>query len=305
MRRLALSTLLMAALLAVSAAGPAAAKGQGKGLDERAEALVSAQLRSVELHGTHCRVRPTFSPSRLADVPVGPQVSAALGVFRRPATADERAAAEAWVGRRTPFGGVLPHDGVRLITASDGTVVTLTTFVDVPRPGLTRAAYDRCHKIVDRRLKARARQGNRVARRAVRLHAERTRTERPPATAPVTEVLFVGVGNGGGGGPFDPAEFADEGNATFSGPADARHGGSLHVALVVPDGVVSVRATFPAVSPRGAHRKPVHYPSAVTVEAPVTDNVAAFTAPRGVDDFGSATFTWLAADGSVMHTVGG
>ena len=73
---------------------------------------------------------------------------------------------------------------------------------------------------------------------------------------------------------------------------------------LVPDGVASVKLYFPRVIDRGKDLKPTVFPSAVTVTAPIKDNVLDVKIPgRDVFDAIPARTTWLDATGKVMRVI--
>jgi hypothetical protein len=69
---------------------------------------------------------------------------------------------------------------------------------------------------------------------------------------------------------------------------------------LVPDGVASVTAYYPAQGPEQGF---THRIAAATAHARVTNNLAIWAMPHEAGDIFPATITWNAPDGGVLRTV--
>jgi hypothetical protein len=313
--------LLAIAVLAagLSAAAIAAAADEPPGHDDRAarrleqqaiDLINRADRRVVAAHPS-CRVRFSHERVRIADGGAGPQVASVLGVFRRPATAEERAFVTQRpggpLGASLVGGGALGRDAVRLVRSPSGRSVALMALTDVPPRGPSRATFDRCQALVTaelRRLAPTVRPA--VAAKAQRIERQIRRTQRPPAVqAPGEGLAFFerapdGRSGGGGGGPFDPASFVKHG----TGISTFARGVGTRVTLVVPDGVATIDATFPRVVSRGPNRAPRRFASTIRRIFTVHDNVVFATVSRP-PEFAFPRMVWRAADGTVVRRVPG
>jgi hypothetical protein len=280
-------------------------------LEQQAIDLIGRANRRVVATHPSCRPRFTRGRPRVVEGGAGPEVASVLGVFRRPATADEQAfAAQVATGRDGAVallgGGSYGRDAVRLVTAPSGRSVALIAMTGVPPSGPSRAVFDRCHALVTselRRLAPTVRPA--VAAKAQRLERQLRRTERPPAVQRPGEGLVVidrlpdGRTSGAGGtAPFSAARFAARGTASST---DVR-GIGARLTLVVPDGVATIDATFPRVVSRGPIRARRRFPSTVRRTFTVRDNVAFATVPRPAED-AFPRMVWRAADGTVVRRV--
>jgi hypothetical protein len=278
--------------------------------------LINRAMRHTTAVRRSCR--PVFPQERAAivDGGAGPQVAALLGVFRRAPTAADQAASEALVAHppRNPFFAEVPRDAIRVVTAADGSQVTLVAATKLRAVGLDPATHARCdaatrHELVRISLRARPI----VRRTALREFDELSRRQRAAAPAPATEGLEVRMGHGSGGGPFEPAQFLAQpvrfGTGRSAGPPavskrrGSRSVGSNHLILVLPDGVARVTMVLPRYSSRGPHRAPVDHRRVLRRSARVVDNVASLRiAGRGIEDMFGATTLEYGPDGALVRT---
>jgi hypothetical protein len=268
---------------------------------QAAELINRASTRTIKLRSS---CRPSFprGHATIVDGGAGPQVSALLGVFRRAPTAADQAASAALLARSpgNPFFAEVPRDGVRVVTAGDGTRVTLVAATKLRAVGLTPAKRASC-ELVTRRELVRIAAGARpvIGRAALRVFDASARRERAAAPAPETEGLEVRAGHGSGGAGFSTEQFVDQ-PVRFGTISRKR----AHLILVVLDGVARVELRFPRYSSRGPYRAPVDHGRAVRVAARVVDNVASvLVSGRGIEGVFGATVVEYAADGTVVRTV--
>ena len=271
-------------------------------IDAQAFRLINrASSRTIKLRSS-CRPRFPRGRATIVDGGAGPQVTALLGVFRRAPTAADRAASARLVARppRNPFFAEVPRDGVRVVTAGDGTRVTLVAATKLRPPWLTPAKRASCQAVTRRELVRIAAGARAVIRRAaLREFDALTRREQAAAPTPETEGLEVRAGHGAGGGAFTTEQFVDQ--PVRLGSISRRR---AHLILVVPDGVARVELRFPRYSSRGPHRAPIDHGRALRGAARVVDNVASvMVAGRGLAGALDATVVEYAADGTVVRTV--
>jgi hypothetical protein len=312
-----LSVAVLAAGLSAGAIAAAADEPPGhddpaaRRLERQAIGLVNRANRRVLAGHPSCRVRFSHERIRIVDGGAGPQVASVLGVFRRPATAEERAFVTQSPGGPTGAslvgGGALGRDAVRLVRSSSGRTVALMALTDVPPRGPSRATFDRCHALVTaelRRLAPTVRAA--VAAKAQRIERRIRRIERPPAVQPPGEGLAFferapdGRSGGGGGGGFDAAAFVKRG----TGISTFARGIGTRLTLVVPDGVATIDATYPRLVSLGPNRAPRRFPSTIRRTYAVHDNVVFATVSRP-PEFAFPRMVWRAADGTVVRRVPG
>lgn len=268
---------------------------EARRVEREATALINRALRRVDAREA-CRRRRTtaMAPTRLVPGPAGPQVSALLGVFRRPSTRMDRAAAER-LGRRSfgPFAAV-PRDGVRVIRAPDGTRLTLVAGIRMRTYGPDPATAARCRAAVRRELIELAASAPRdVAKEALEIHAAELRQGTPPR--PDDEGLSIRAGSGAGGGQFDRAHL-------IAHPVRLSIGS--RIVLILPDGVARVELSYPRFASRGPYRDPVDYGRPLRVSAPVRDNVASLRVRgRATADLFTVAVIERAADGRIVRRV--
>jgi hypothetical protein len=258
----------------------------------------------------HAGCRPHGGEGRPKIVPgsAGPQVASVLGVFRRPATAEEQAAAERLVtGKLATFpfagGAHLPRDGVRIVRGPGRRAVELIALTHV-RAEPTRAAFDRCQKLIRERVAALADSVSRAVLAEARRQLQAIRREqRPPARSEPVEALATTEAAPDGQSeshnataPFVAAEFAGFGSMSETSPK------SVHLTLIVPDGVATVEAVYPRVAAARPGRPARRFRSTIRRRYTVRDNVVLATSPRPIDA-GFPRLTWKAADGRVVRPV--
>jgi hypothetical protein len=265
------------------------------------ELINRASNRTIKLRSS---CRPAFPRGRatIVDGGAGPQVTALLGVFRRAPTAADQVASAKLVARPpgNPFFAEVPRDGVRVVTAGDGTKVTLIAATKLRDLGLSPAKHASCAVLTRRELVRLAAAVRPVIRRTA-LHEFDALTRREQAATPTrqTEGLEVSADHGSGGGGFTTKQFIDQ-PVRFGSISPRR----AHLILVVPDGVTRVEMRFPRYSSRGPYRAPVDNGRARRAAARVVDNVASvMVSGRGVESAFGATVVEYAADGSVVRTV--
>jgi hypothetical protein len=108
----------------------------------------------------------------------------------------------------------------------------------------------------------------------------------------------------GGGCCATAADIESRGMVDTDGAGISFAGGSTQTRLtaLVPDGVATVEFALPRQPNPGDPGAPI-YPSALTVRAPVHDNVAAVQVDRECCG-ANVPMIWLAADGHVIKTIG-
>jgi hypothetical protein len=271
-------------------------------IDAQAIALINrASSRTIKLRSS---CRPSFPRGHavIVDGGAGPQVTALLGVFRRAPTAADRAASAALLAHPpgNPFFAEVPRDGVRVVTAGDGTRVMLVAATKLRAIGLTSAKRASC-RLVTRRELVRIAAGARpvIRRAALREFDASARRERAATPTPDTEGLEVHAGHGSGGAGFSTKQFVDQ-PVRFGSISRKR----AHLILVVPDGVARVELRFPRYSSRGPHRAPLDHRRAQRAAGRVVDNVASvMVSGRGIGGAFGATVVEYAADGTIVRTV--
>lgn len=174
------------------------------------------------------------------------------------------------------------------------------------RAGPTRAAFDRCQKLIRERAVALADSVSRAVFAAARRQLQAIRREeRPPARSERVEALATSEaapdgrsGSHSGTVPFVAAEFSRHGfgsmSQTFSQP--------VHLTWVVPDGVATVEAVYPRVVAARHGRPARRFRSTIRRRYAVSDNVVLATSPRPIDA-GFPRVTWRAADGRIVRRV--
>lgn len=292
--------------LAPPAAARAADDPAARRVDARAVELLNVAQRRVQRADASCRPAERPPAPELVEGGAGPEVSSVIAAFRRPATDAERAAVTRLLRFPNPFFATVGHDGTRIVTAPDGTEITLMSALTTRRLGLLRADYDRCQRQVRGVLGGLvAQEPAAVRRRALSILAALIRDERPPAVAPAQEGLDVGTGGGGAGGPFDLERFRTQGSLQSSERGRRRQPARSELTVVVPDGVASIDAVFSRRASRGPNRRSVDYGRQVTRTVAVRQNVTHFTVPRPAPDAFPSRMTWRRADGSVVRVVAG
>jgi hypothetical protein len=304
----------MATLLSVAVAvGVPAADGRTSGdpadaqaIKRRATHLIQRADRLVRHANPSCGIRSPGGSLRLGEGGAGPLVRSVLGVFRRPATAEEQALA---LGRLADRAGssygdaTLPRDGVRVV--SDGLrKVVLTALRDVPSSEPDRPTYDRCTSLLAHEIARLAPTVSpAVAARARHVEHVLRRNGRPPAHQPRSEAVITGETTAqgtavveSGAMSFDPALFRRTGTAVGS---SAR--GRTRWTFVVPDGVATIDATFGRVVRRGAGRPGKRVATTIRRTLTVHDNVAFVTLVHGKPDVSFPRMVWRAADGGVVR----
>jgi hypothetical protein len=307
-----LATALFAGAVAAAADEPPGRDDPAaRRLEQQAIDLINRADRRVIAAHPSCRVRFSHQRVRIVDGGAGPQVASVLGVFRRPATPEERALVAQRPGGPPGVslvgGGALGRDAVRLVRSPSGRAVALMALTGVPPRGPSRATFDRCQALVTtelRRLAPTVRPA--VAAKAQRIERQIRRTERPPAVrAPGEGLAFFerapdGRSGNGGGGAFDAAAFVKHG----TGSATTARGIGTRLMLLVPDGVATIDATYPRVVSRGRFRAPRRFPTTIRRTFTVHDNVAFATVPRP-PEVALPRMVWRAADGTVVRRVPG
>lgn len=308
----AVGALASAVAVSAGAAGAAVPTGHDdparREAEARALALLNRAGRDVLTSQPSCRFASPRGPLRLVEGGAGAQIRSVLGVFRRPATAEERTFAARQAKVHTFFGAAeLGRDAVRIVRGADGRSVALTAVTDVPPRGPTRAVYDRCQRLIRERVTVLAPQSRPATVRQARSIQRRVqRSERPPAIGRAGEGLITtdlasdGRSTGAGGiAPFVATTFARTGTG---GSTYIRGLRGSRLTLVVPDGVATIDATFPKRVSRGRYRAPKVYRQTVRRTYTVHDNVVFATAPRPADD-AFPKMVWRAADGSIVRRV--
>jgi hypothetical protein len=299
------------ALLAALALAAAAQPGSAISLDDaaaeqrerRAVDLINAATREMR-QDPACQQRwertTTFS-----DAAPSAALQETLSLLRRPAIPQDQIAPPPFPGlglERIGAQGVY-RQWIRMGRAADGSEHYLVIARDRGRPApLSRACLRRRH---DALLRLLAGEDRRVRRLALRTEARVNRDEHPAGGFPRREAIFLfdrapDGSLGGGGGGVDLAWFKRHG---LFGSAQRGSDDLSRVTGLVPDGVVTIEATFARRASRGPHRAPDLYPSDVELTVPVQDNLVAFTVPREAHDALPAKMVWRAADGSVVRTV--
>jgi hypothetical protein len=268
-----------------SAATPAHA---ATGIDQQAAVLVFRVQRSVEAHHSSCRLPSVPTIPTFVAGGAGPEISRLLGVFRRPATAEDQAS-EAQIFAQ-PIDGLLfaevPRDGVRVIHPAEGPPVTLVAATRIQVPMLPPASRDRCHRTARADLAVVTRHAPVAVRRAAtRLLALLQRADAHPLPAS-TEGLETIIGGSDETSAFLAADFL----ANPPGFSVGDRHGSSQLTLVLPDGVASADLTFSRYSRPVPGIPRIDLGHTLRSTARVTDNVlslrladrgGAFYLPRG------------------------
>lgn len=286
MRRLIVLTLLAA----LASATPLHAADRET---ERAitEAINRAVDRVYETTSGCRNTNPLRRAPTVTDDPPSDELLATLGVLRRPQQPEEVLADDAF--RHVPAEGVYRR-GVRIARSGGRELLVVparNTVLYRPRP-------PRCARALRRAFRRIIAKRDAAFRRAARRALEQVIRDEWAGPAPKPrEGVFLfdrtpqgDLGAGGGGVSLELIRR----RGMFGSSWHA--GGPTLVTGLLPDGVASIDATFPAARDRG-HAQPL------TVTAPVSDNVAAFEVDRAPPEVFGMTAVWRAADGSVLRTV--
>lgn len=228
---------------------------------------INDALRATWRVDPECRPSPHRTRPVVVDGGAGPQVTAAIAAFRRPATELERVElASRFQGDNglllEPFFATVGREGARVVHAANGTALVLISAQTTRQLGLPRAAYDRCAASTRELLRRRA--PKIVRARALRTFARLVLRGRPAASPPILEGLDLATETDGGGGPFDPRHFATHGmTETFYSPT------GTSITGLFPDGVARVRFDYPRTAKHRAYR----------IEATIRENVVVVRNP--------------------------
>jgi len=262
--------------------------------------LINEATRRVQHRHRTCRLsfklapRPTFTDARPSDALLN-----AIGVLRRPATDADK------VDLSQPFGAFAHNvyrNWIRTATAVDGRQFVVLVAQDRMRPrDVPRSCLAREHAELKRLLVG---HGPAVAGVALRIQRRIDREEHPKGGFKPAEAIFLFDRTpdghlGGGGGGVDLGWFLRNGMFFSSGGLGRR----TTLAGLVPDGVASIDFTFARTVPRGPHRNPKVYPSAIALTERVQDNVVSVAVDRPTGDAFRTRMVWRRADGSVLRVV--
>lgn len=256
-----------------------------------AQFVFTATLRVVKRRRTCVPADPGAAPTSI-DGPPTRALRDLLAPLRRPATADDAAPAGSLDGL-----GPVYRDATRRFETRDGHRLLLA----VSRFRAESFTLPRgCATAIGREATRAASHAPRLVRRFVRQAVrEISATPTPSQVRPRDLVwmlgpswsrTFVAVG--------DTATLRRRGLTGVTG--SAVHG---WVGGLVPDGVAGVVLHYPRVQDQGRYYRPTRYPSAVTVTAPVGDNVFGVAIPRPRRDGNPASIEWLDADGKLIRRV--
>lgn len=303
---LAVVALTCATTATAAAQGPLAQAANSK--HDRAalhRELIAARLinRAMQhVQHRHRSCRPSFNPypsPRFTDARPSDALLNAIGVLRRPATDADR------VDLNWPFAAFargIYRNWIRTATAADGRQFIVLAAQDRARPrDVPRSCLTLEHAELKRLL---VHHGPAVAGVALRMQRRIDREEHPRGGFKPAEAIFLFDRSpdghlGAGGGGVDLAWFARNGLFYSSGSFDRR----TTLSGLVPDGVESIDFTFARTVPRGPHRDPKVYPSAITLTVRVQDNVVSADVDRPVPDAFPTRMVWRRADGSVLRIV--
>ncbi|HEX4806673.1 MAG TPA: hypothetical protein VFU94_12295 [Conexibacter sp.] len=259
-------------------------------------ALAERAMHDVER--AHSRCRTTLAHGRIGPAKPSAGLLAALGILRRPATAQDEAPPA--LLRGLSAGQLLDPSQVRLARAADGSAYYVIPSWSL---GLT-SGPPACAHLMRRRLErllARARPAvRRAARQTMRAITELEYPRHPPAPTPsiaLVEATRNGrLGSGVGGSIGDLAK-----TGWFElAPSDRR---TSHVVGLVPDGVATITVHYGRYGSLNLFHRP-RYRTSLTITAPVQDNVVSYRVARPPDDALPLSMTWRAADGSIVRVVG-
>lgn len=267
-----MGTGLAVALLALPPAASAAASGVGgvvllpKGpqaarqlhRDRQVSRLVDRVLHRVERQRPDCQPKPPASPGVTDDAP-GEELLNLLAPLRRPATPAELAAGQ------QPEPGVVYRRFVRFVEAPDGTrLVLVAARTTWPTWWFTASCVASARAVLAQDTAGVPRWMRREARRAIDLLAQ------AGAKAPTGTYDGISLSDRSGAVGGVPAQTVRDEGLTYT--TRTRRGTTRLVGLV-PDGVATVTLRYPRRQNNGSLYKPTVYPSALTVTAPVHDNV--------------------------------
>lgn len=265
-------------------------------LERQALDIINAATRHVRGTVAGCAIRSQLEGrhSETHDTP-SPDFLNAIAALRRPATPEEQ----------NPAGGpgaLLPGDTYvdyrRNVTAADGRALTIVMGRRTVAPYREPArCLDADHAEILKRLK-----GKPHALRSTTLQEfGHLRTgQEGNAKLPTTpqDGVYLFQASGGGGG-VDFAFFKRYGVFDSSGGGEDR----ATIDGLVPDGVATVKLTYPKVLSRGRYYKPKVFPSAYSVSLRVQENVVSATVPRSAPDALARHMVWLDAAGKVVNDV--
>lgn len=301
-----LSCLLLALSVSVTIGGAAAAPSKRERASERlAYRLFFKADRQVQRERACLTLTPQRRPS-FDDGAPSEELLSTVGVLRRAQSEEE----ERLSSGEAPLFGL--GDGVhrryvRAATSASGRRFVIFAARDAqptrPRPERCRAELRRRFARLLRGREARFRRfALRIGRRLLR--DERRRQARGPQEGVFLfdRSLFEGRAGGGTGGA-GAREIRRSG--IFQASSNGRSAKRSRVDGLLPDGVATVKATFPRVGSTlpGRGRKRRRYDRVVRVTVPVQDNVVSFTVPRAVEDALAVRIVWRAADGRVIRVV--
>jgi hypothetical protein len=280
--------------------GLAMGAGESSARERPVLRMINEAIRTVESHEA-CRparpplgARPSFTDEAPTDL-----LLATLGVLRRPQSPEER---ETLDSIRFLAAEGVHRDYVRIARSASGKAFLIVTARDVsfyePRP-------PRCVSRLRRRFgKLIAERPRPFRRRARHALGRIIRTEwTAPSEGEVEGVFMFDYTPGqvaGGAGGVSAELIRDQG--LFESRGRTNHS---RVSGLLPDGVVTVEATFPRLAAGGPGRPPRRYDEAVTRTVAVQDNVVSFLVPRSPQDAYPSDQIWRNEAGEVIAEISG
>jgi hypothetical protein len=243
--------------------------------------------QTVLKHDRTCIGRPVLplGPSKPDRGSPDRTMLSTFGVLRRPA------------GARPPLPPAAVHFAVfvryaRVAQRQYGSVYTVFPVKRLPAGGANIVASARCRNLELAALRTElAHAPKQLRARALRLGNDQLLDEQYVRRHPEGICLF---GGGGGCQPFLYAQARGGLQSTGYGS-----NGSIFDYLV-PDGVATVTARYPAEGPKTGFRR--HIP-ALTITARVINNVAVWRLPHEPGDVFPTTITWRSASRRILRTI--
>jgi hypothetical protein len=265
-------------------------------LENQAIDIINAATRHVRGTVPGCALRSPLEGrhGKTHDTP-SPDFMNAIAALRRPATPEELNGGD---GPGALLPGETYVDYRRTVTAANGRRLTI-----VLGRGIRNAYVEpqRCLDAEHARILKLLRGKPHPLRSVTLQEYGQLRAGREEANAqsrtPVDGV-YLFQANGGGGG-VDFAFFEKHGVFGSSGGGEDR----ATIDGLVPDGVATVKLSYPKVLSRGRYYKPKVFPSAYTVTLRVQENVVSATVPRSAPDALASHMVWLDAAGRVVDDV--
>jgi hypothetical protein len=257
---------------------------------------VNDAVDAVSRRDGACELRADRPHATVTHDPPPPEMLAAFGVLRRPATPED-----ALDLGDLGFEGRVAVDYVRRARVlPDGTAIYVIPSLDsrlALRP-VPADCFARQREALEHRLRGKPEPAQRLARRLLHQLQDSWRLAAKRAPQPGLFLQERGPnGSGAGGGGGDADTISKGGGIMTSGD-----GAQSRVTGLVPDGVATIDFTFARGHSVGPGSRRV-YRRLYRHTAAVVNNVVTLKVPREPEDALYSRQVWRAADGSVIKTV--